>query len=289
AVNGIAYAVWTDTRNGNQDVYLQKYSLDQPPAPPLDRYYPDNTPATATNLGQVTSQQIVPGLKVGPANDNWFSLQAGASGVLDVVATATSGDASSLRIQLTDANGNVLPAVVTPVLDASGAVIGSQLVFASVAGQTSPRPVSGGTPTIGSSPVLQSLTADLGTTVEGSQAGTVAAGGQALYRLEAAVAGSLAVTLTPGTGVSGDLVLNVLSADGQTVLVSGTSGGSSVGVLQTIRLPVTHGQVVLIQVEGNGASDQGDFTFTYTNYDQYQTPGTPSLFLPTAGNPASVR
>jgi hypothetical protein len=289
AVNGIAYAVWTDTRNGNQDLYLQRYSLDQPPAPPLDRYYPDNTPATATNLGQVTSQQIVPGLKVSPANDNWFSLQAGASGTLDVVATATSGDAGSLRIQLTDANGNLLPAVVTPVLDASGAVIGSQLVFASVAGQTYLVHVSGGTATIGYSLVLHSLTADLGTTVEGSQAGSVAAGGQALYRLEAAVSGSLSLTLTPGAGVSGDLVLNIRSADGQTVLVSGTSGGSPAGVLQTIHLAVTHGQVVLIQVEGNGASDLGDFTFTYTNYDQYQTPGTPSLFLPTSGNPASVR
>ena len=61
AVNGVAYAVWTDTRNGSQDIYLQKYSLDQPPAPPLDRFYPDNTPATATGLGQVTAQRRCPG------------------------------------------------------------------------------------------------------------------------------------------------------------------------------------------------------------------------------------
>ena len=210
AVNGVAYAVWTDTRNGSQEIYLQKYSLNQPPAPPLDRFYPDNTPATATDLGQVTAQQLVPDLTVGPANDNWFSLQAGASGELDVVATATSGDAGSLQVELTDASGNVLPAVVTPVLDASGAVIGSQLVFASVAGQTYLVHVSGGTATIGYSLVLQSLTADLGTSVEGSQAGTVAAGGQDLYRLEAAVAGSLVLTLTPDDDVSGDLVLNVL-------------------------------------------------------------------------------
>src|SRR5262249_15014005 len=289
AVNGVAYAVWTTTVNGNQDIYLQQYSLNLPPAAPLDRFYPNNTPATAIGLGQVTTQQLVPGLKVSPANDNWFRLQAGASGKLDVVATATSGAASSLKVELTDAGGNVLPAVVTPVVDASGAVIGSQLVFASVAGQTYLVHVRGGTATIGYALVLQSLTADLGTSVEGSQAGTVAAGGQTLYRLEAAVAGALSVTLTPGAGVSGDLVLTVLSADGQTVLVSGTSGGSPAGVPQTIRLPVSQGQVVLIQVEGNGASDQGDFTFTYTNYDQYQTPGTPSLFLPTAGNPASVR
>ena len=140
----------------------------------------------------------MPGLKVGPANDNWFSLQAGATGELEVVATATSGDARSLQIELTDAKGNVLPAVVTPVVDASGVVTGSQLAFPSVAGQTYLVHVSGGTATIGYSLVLQSLTADLGTTVQGSESGTVAAGGKALYRLEAAVAGSLARDAHPG-------------------------------------------------------------------------------------------
>ena len=288
AVDGVAYAVWTDTRNGSQDIYLQKYSLNQPPAPPLDRLYPDNTPATATGLGQVTSQQL-PGLTVSPANDNWFSLQAGATGELDVVATATSGDAQSLQIELTDASGNVLPAVVTPVVDASGVVTGSQLVFASVAGQTYLVHVSGGTATIGYSLVLQSLTADLGTTVEGSQQGNLTAGGQALYRLEAGVSGSLALTLTPDPAAVEELVLSVLSADGQTVLVSAASGGTPAGVPQTLSLPVSQGQVVLIQVTGNGANDQGDFTLSYTNFDQYETPGNPSLFLPTAGDPASVR
>jgi hypothetical protein len=289
AVDGVAYAVWTDTRNGSQDIYLQKYSLNQPPAAPLDRLYPDNTPATATGLGQVTARQLEPGLKVSPGNDNWFSLQAGASGELDVVAAATSGNASSLQIQLTDANGHVLPAVVTPVEDSSGVVSGSQLVFPSVAGQTYLVHVSGGTATIGYSLVLQSLTADLGTTVEGRQSGTVAAGGKALYRLEAAVSGSLALTLTPGAGASGDLVLNVLSADGQTVLASGVPGATPAGVPQTLSLPVSQGQVVLIQVTGQGATAQGGFTLTYTNLDQYETPGSTSLFLPTAGDPASVR
>jgi hypothetical protein len=288
AVDGVAYAVWTDNRNGSQDIYLQKYSLNQPPAPPLDRLYPDNTPATATGLGRVTAQQLVPGLKVSPANDNWFSLQAVASGELDVVATATSGDAGSLQVELTDANGNILPAVVTPVVDTSGVVTGSQLVFPSVANQTYLVHVSGGTATIGYALVLQSLTADLRTTVQGRQGGTLAAGGQALYRLEAAVSGSLAVTLTSGAA-AGDPVLNILGADGRTVLVSGASGGATAGMPQTLSLPVSQGQVVLIQVTGKSATDQGDFTLTYTNFDQYETPGNPSLFLPTAGNPASVR
>ena len=61
ADDGEAFAVWTDTRNGSQDIYLQKYSLDLPPAPLVDRFYPDNTPATATGLGTVAAQQVVPG------------------------------------------------------------------------------------------------------------------------------------------------------------------------------------------------------------------------------------
>ena len=102
--------------------------------------------------------------------------------MLDVVATVTSGDVESLQIQLTDADGNVLPAVVTPVLDASGALTGLQLDFSSVSGETYLLHVSGGTATIGYSMVLQSLTADLGTSVQGSESGSVAAGGQSLYR-----------------------------------------------------------------------------------------------------------
>ncbi len=289
AVNGTAYAVWTDTINGSQQIFLQEYSLNQPPAPPLDRFYPDDTPATATNLGQVITQDVVPDLTVGPGDDNWYSLQAGASGQLDIVATAASGDAGSLQVELTDASGNVLPAVVTPVVDASGTVIGSQLVFNSVGGQTYLVHVSDGAATVGYSLVLQSLTADLGTSVEGSQAGAVAPGGQTLYRLEAAVSGSLGGTLTPDSHVSGDLVLNIHSANGQTVLVSSASGGTPAEGPQTVSLPVTQGEVLLIQVAGNGADDNGDFTFTFTNFDQYETPGTGALFLPTAGDPASVR
>ena len=224
-----------------------------------------------------------------PANDNWFNLQAGATGVLDVVATVTSGDVGSLQIQLTDADGNVLPAVVTPVLDASGALTGLQLDFASVSGETYLLHVSGGTATIGYSMVLQSLTADLGTSVQGSESGSVAAGGQSLYRYEAAVAGSLVVTLNPGDDVSQDLVVNILSPDGQTVLTSGPSGGTGPGVPQTITLPVSQGQVVLIQVAGNAATDQGSFTFSFANLDQYETPGNASYLLPTASDPASVR
>jgi hypothetical protein len=289
AVNGIGYAVWTTMVNGSQEIEFQQYSLDQPPAPPLDRFYPDNTPATATALGEVTTQDLIPQLTVGPGDDNWYSLQAGASGVLDVVATATSGDAADLQVELTDSSGNVLPAVVTPVLNSSGTVIGFQLVFNSIAGQTYLVHVSSGTTVIEYSLVLQSLTGDLGTSVEGNVTGNIAAGGQSIYQIEMAVAGSLSVTLNPSDDVSGDLVLNILNADGQTVLMSGTSGGTPAGVTQTVSLPVTQSEVLLIQVAGYGPDDNGGFTFTYTNFDQYETPGTTALFLPTAGDPTSVR
>ena len=87
-----------------------------------------------------------------------------------------------------------------------------------------------------------------------------------------------------------DLVVNILSPDGQTVLTSGPSGGTRAG-RSTDDHPA--GQ------PGPGRPDpgrgqrprrtRGASPSPYTNLDQYETPGNASFFLPTAGNPASVR
>lgn len=288
AAEGTAYAVWTDTRNGTQDVALQKYSLTLPPQPPPGRLYPNNTPRSATDLGQLTSQQVVPMLTVGPADDNWFKLQAGATGELNAVATATAGNPVALRLELTDADGNTLPAVVTDALSASGAVAGKQLVFPGVAGRTYLVHVSGGMDSLAYSLSLGSLSADLGTSVQGSSADVVAAGGQVVDRLEAAVTGTLALTLTPAGDTAGDLSLEVMSADGQTVLSAGPDAGAPAGTPETVRLPVTQGEVVLVEAAGVGPNASGHFTLAYTTADQYEATGTRSVFLPTSGSPASV-
>ena len=105
-VGDTAYAVWSDTRTGNQNIYSGSFSLNPLPAAPADRFLLNNTWQTATPLGVVTVQQVVPQLALQPgSDDNWFSIQAGASGVLSVSVTAASGG-GSLQIQLTDANGS---------------------------------------------------------------------------------------------------------------------------------------------------------------------------------------
>jgi hypothetical protein len=292
AVNGSAYAVWTDTRNGGQNIFFDRYSLTTAPeAPAGDRFSPNNTRQTATPLGQVTAQQVFPRLGILPgSNDEWFSMQAGATGELVVSVTATSS-AGSLSLELTDASGNALPGgVLTNVLDPSGLVIGEQLVFPSVSGQTYLLDVHGNSSAgIDYTLVAGSLTADFGTQVEGTRADTVASGAQAVYRLATGVQGSLQVTLTAGSGVQGSLNLAILGADGQTILKADPAAGVGPGQSEQLSLAVSQGQVVFLQVSGgNLTSAQGSFTLQFDNLDQFETSSAATLFFPTQGDPTSM-
>ncbi len=288
AVNGVAYAVWTDTRNGTQQIYLQKYSLSTPPQAPLDRFYPNNTPPLATALGAVTSEDTVPLLSTGPADDNWFNFQGGDAGTLILDANVTSGDAATFQIELTDANGNVLPAAETPILSASGTLVGYHLTFTSVAGQTYLIHVSDKS-TTGYTLSMSDLTADIGTAVFGNQTGAIVSGGQAAYHIRAAVTGTMELTLTPGEDAQGELVLLVATdANSNVQQLLDESGAASAGAPQTISIPVNQGQDLVLLVVAADENSSGSFTLQYTNLDQASTPGQPSTFLPTAGDPSSV-
>jgi hypothetical protein len=287
AADGTAYAVWTTTGSTGQDIEFGSYALSPTPAAPVDRFAPNNTSQTPTNLGTVSAQQVVPRLTLPPgSSDEWFSLQAGASGQLSVSVTGSP----ALQLQLTDANGNVITANVTVsnVVGASGAVIGQELVAPSVAGQTYLVHVSAqGTTAIDYTLTVGSLTANLGTQVQDTVPGTVVAGGQNVYRLAAAVTGSLVVNLTANADVTGSLTVQVLSADGQRVLGSGTAAaGQSAPISPAVS--VTQGEVVLIEVAGADASSAGDFSLQLTNLDQYEVSNPTTLFFPTTGDPTSV-
>ena len=99
------------------------------------------------------------------------------------------------------------------------------------------------------------------------------------------VSGTLDVTLTGNADVSGALNLAILGSDGQTVLASDTAGVGPNGT-ETLTIQVTAGQLVFLQVAGNGGS--GDFTLDYTNLDQYEASGISTLFIPTVGDPTSI-
>src|SRR5262249_2758613 len=146
------------------------------------------------------------------------------TGALVVSATAAAGGAA-LNLELWDATGTTRLGTGSAITDLSGVVTGRQISLQTNSGTKYLVHLSGGlVPSY--SLVVQSLTADLGPTVPGTVGGPISAGGQAVYRLAAAVGGSLEITLTSDAGVTGNLNLKVLSADGQTVLASGIATSS---------------------------------------------------------------
>jgi hypothetical protein len=292
--NGVAYVAWTGVNSsGAQNIYFQRFN-EVPVQPPLnDRFEPNDTPAMATDLGQVLAQQVVPRLTLTGDDNDWFRVQAGATGDLIVSATApASGGDLQLELWDADINGNIIgtsPLTLGTGISDTGSA-GEQISYNSTSGHFYFIHVFA----IGNSTVqtysltLQSLTADLGTTVQTSVSNSIAVGGQAAYRVVAAVSGTLQLTLTSQTGASGDLVLQALTADGQTVLATGqTSGGPGAGEVNTINLSVEQGQVILIVVSGTTGSF-GDFSLDLINLDQYETGSVSSVFLPLPGNPSGI-
>ena len=289
ATGSTAYAVWTDTRNGTQQIFSGSYSLSTLPAAPVDRFAPDFTQQTAAPLGQVSATQTLPQLNLLPGNGNeWFTLQAGATGNLDVSVAANSAG-SNLNVVITDAHGNVItPASITSILDSTGAVIGTDLIVPSISGDTYLIHVFGNNTTgIGYTLNVGTLTADFGTEVEGVTTGTVIVNTTNLYRLTAGVTGTLEVTLTggsniqgvplaDGSGVEGGVNLSILGADGHTVLATDLNYGVGAGQSEQLAIQVTAGQVVFFQINGiNLSSDSGDFRLQFTNFDQSESLSAP--------------
>jgi SdrD B-like domain/FG-GAP-like repeat len=285
AADGKVYAAWTDTSNGNQDIFFSSYAVT--PVPPAfnDRYESNDTPGTATDLGKITAQRVVPRLSLVPGDEDWFLVEAGATGDLIVTASAPAGSAG-LILELYNADGTTLLATGSAVLQ-SGLVSGQQVSFAGTSGDKYLVRVRGASVS-SYSLVLQSLTANLGTSVQGTVDGTISSGGQSVYRLVTAVGGSLELTLTSAVNVTGDLNLQVLSADGQSVLATGQpTGNPGAGEIEHISLAVDAGQIVLLQVAGTSGSS-GDFRLDFTNLDAFETPQNDSLFFPAGGSSSAV-
>ncbi len=211
--DGTAYAVWTDTRNGNQDIFFSSYSISPVPASLNDRFEPNNSAAEASDLGRVISRDLFK-LATVPGDEDWFRLKAAATGNLTVMATpALPGD--SVRVELRDASGANVLATGTAVLDTNGQVVGQSIVFPGQAGQTYLLRLLPGPDAAADGPTryalsVESLTANLGAQAHGVQAGSLAAGGEAYYALTVPATGSLQVTLTPGTTASGNFRLEIL-------------------------------------------------------------------------------
>lgn len=246
--NGTAYAAWTatDGRAKNQDIFFASYDLTPALVPFNDRFEPDESAGAAADVGKITAARLLPRLSLATGDHDWYRIEAGATGELVIQATAPT-QGSGLRLELYDDAGVNLLASGTDFL-AGEVVIGQQITFLGVSGTKYRLHVSGtGTPTY--SLLLQSLTGNFGTSVSGSTDGTITAGSTSIYSLVSAVAGSLEVSLTPGATAVGNLALEILSADGQTVLAS-TARNPGKGETERVSLPVDQGQPLLLKVSG---------------------------------------
>ncbi len=282
--DGKAYAAWTatDTQAGNQDIVFSRYSLTPASVAFDDRFEANDSAATFTDLGTVTTRRLVPRLGLSSGNADWYRVTAGATGDLVVAATGASAGAT-LQLDLYAEDGTTLLASGSA---SGGAVAGRELTFRGTGGQKYLIRLSGS----GSySLAIQSLTADLGSPAEGSASGSIAGGASAIYRLAAPIGGSLDITLTSGGDVTGNLNLTVLSADGQTVLASGVpAGASGPGEVERAILSVEGGQVVLIQVNGAAGSAAGSFQLGFRALDLFETANSSSLLFPVGGSSSSV-
>jgi hypothetical protein len=281
--NGTGYAVWTDTRNGNQDIYLGTFAIN--PAPPAlnDRFEPNNSPQTATDLGQVI-RRLVPKLALPAGDEDWFRVQATASGSLTITASQ-SAPGPSLQLELWDATGTTRLATGGDLFDSARQVTGELLDFTAASGQRFlVRVVAVGSGVPRYSLDVESLTADLGTLVHHVEAGTLAPGDQNFYLLSTAAAGSLEVQLMPGAGATGTFALEILDPNTLAPLASG-SPTSGLGLAAS--LEVEQGQSLLVHVSGN-ATAQGIFALELTNLDQFSAQNGTSLVFPAGDGPSKL-
>jgi hypothetical protein len=282
---GTAYAAWTDTRNGSQDIDFTHFPLKPAPAPPIDRFSPNNTNHTATELGTVTSDHL-PKLAVPSGDNEWFGITAASTGNLTVTVTP-SDSRLHLELEIWDATGTTLLASGSAVAGESG----QQLVFAGQSGKSYLIHVESATGATTSPPIspeytldITSLTANLGTVVYQDQNGSLNPDDQAYYRVVAGASGSLIVMLSPGTNFSGGVNLQVLDATKLTVLATGNVG---TGGIVTASLAVQQGEALLVGVSG-GASTAGDYSLRFMNLDQFATPSSPSLVFAAGAGPSTV-
>src|SRR5206468_4191474 len=98
-----------------------------------DQFELNDTPQTATDLGPVV-QRFLPRLAVPAGDQDWFRLQAAATGDLTVTAMQAE-PGKSLQLELWDETGTTLLRRGTD-LDASDSVIGQQIIFPGSSGRT---------------------------------------------------------------------------------------------------------------------------------------------------------
>jgi hypothetical protein len=266
--DGSALAVWTDTRGGNQDLFLSRFSVNTPPPSANDRFEPNDNLASATDLGDLIQQEL-PKLRIGPGDTDLFRFRSPATGKL-ALSASESKTGGRLNMELLDAtSGDVLSEA------------NNLISFPSEAGHEYILRISG-TDNVATrySLSLQNLSGNLGPVVERTVKGALSQGDEALYLAQAAASGSLQVRLIRGDDASGDFTVELLDSKSLQPLASGSASTS---------LVVQQGEQFLISVRAaDGESASGSFQLRITNLDQFSVPGQTSLLFPAGNGPGQV-
>ena len=279
AASGVAYVAWTDTNTatGAQGIFFTRFTYLAPQPQVADRFDPDQTPATAANLGQVSFQQTFPMLAVDAGSQDYYQLTPLADGKLIITVSASQ----ALTLQILGVGGTIQGA---PLFDTQGNLIGAEVTAQVTAGvpvlfEVVGQPVTG--MQVPYSLSVEALTADLGTAVTGTQPGALSTGGQDIYALTAPVAGTVVINVSTGSAFTGGIAITVLN--GTTVL--GTAPpATGAGQTTSVTVPVTAGQKILILVAASPASSSGSFTLDFENLDQFESQDTTSLYYPIPGS-----
>lgn len=278
--DGTMFAAWTDSRDGNQNIYFSRISLGiQTPAPLNDRFEENNSAATATKLDTVITRHL-PRLHMVAGDEDWFEFTSLATGTIKL--GLDSADAGKIQFELYDAASMTPLGTVTSVTNSSGAVVGKRLEAPSVAGgkyliRVLAGPTLPATANAAYSLDVESLTENLQQLVELSVEGSLNPDEHFIYQLQTSAVGELLATVVPVDG-SAATPFQIEILDPETLSVLATSSGDNAQA----RARVSIDQPLLLHVYGG----VGDFRLELTNHDQYSVPGIELLHFPAGAFPS---
>lgn len=278
-----AYVAWTDTRNGNQDIYFRKLPIDPPPVALNDRFEPNDDLAKATALGPIVTRTL-PRLALDVADTDWFRLKASASGTLTVTVRSDSKP-EQIELQIFDAQGEQVVGESSLLRDGQDQVVGRQATLASAAGQQFTVRIASKNSAAKYSLEATSLTEDLGPLVLRNLSGSLGADDQAYYLFETAAAGTIVASLGSHASAASNAHLELLDGRDLSTIADATGPNPS------LSLAVKPGQKLLLRVSAAGQWPAGlreSFDLQLVNLDQFASTNQNLFQFPTGAGPSQM-